>query len=71
MTIDVRIDRLEQAIAEAVDAGHIVGCTVMLEQHGRIVMARSAGMADRKAGRAMTPDTWLRYASASKSRPCV
>lgn len=66
MTISAIIDRLEQGIAEAVDAGQIVGCTVMLAQHGRVVLARSAGMADREAGRAMTPDIWLRYASVSK-----
>lgn len=60
------IGRLERGIDDAVAAGRIVGCTVMLAEHGRVLLARSAGLADREAGRAMTPDTWLRYASVSK-----
>lgn len=58
------------ALERAVDAGlaeqRLVGCVVLLSASGRLVHARAGGLADREAGRAMTADTWMRYASVSK-----
>ena len=60
------IPALDRGIDAAIAERRIVGCTVMLAERGHVVFARSDGMADREAGRAMTPDTWLRYASVTK-----
>lgn len=66
MSLTQIIDALQSGIAAALDERRIVGCTVMLAQDGKLQFSVSAGMADREAGRAMTPETWLRYASVTK-----
>ncbi|MTH65829.1 serine hydrolase domain-containing protein [Paracoccus shanxieyensis] len=66
MTIPQITAALEAGIDSAISEQRIVGCTVLLAQQGQTVFARSAGLADREAGVAMTPATWLRYASVSK-----
>lgn len=60
------IAALDSAIDSAVSDQRLVGCVVMLAASGRVVHARAAGQADREAGRAMLPDSWLRYASVTK-----
>ena len=64
------IAAITQALDRGIDAAladeRIVGCVVLLAQGGRTLYSRAAGMADREAGRAMTPDIWLRYASVTK-----
>ena len=57
---------LDRAIDSALAEERLVGCVVLLAEAGRAVYARAAGLADREAGRAMTPGTWLRYASVTK-----
>lgn len=57
---------IDQAIDAALAEGRLVGCVVLLAEHGRTIHARAAGMAEREAGRIMRPGTWLRYASVSK-----
>lgn len=66
MSLTRTIDALQTGITAALDQHRIVGCTVMLAQDGRLLFQASAGMADREAGREMTPEIWLRYASVTK-----
>lgn len=66
MSLTRTIDALQAGITAALDQHRIVGCTVLLAQDGKLLFQASAGMADREAGRAMTPETWLRYASVTK-----
>lgn len=61
-----RIDAIRRAIDDAIAQQRIVGCTVLLSRDGAPLLSVSAGMADREAGRPMTADTWLRYASVTK-----
>lgn len=65
-TLAPTIAAIDQAIDSALRDRRIVGTVVLLAHHGDIVHSRAAGMADREAGREMTPDTWIRYASVSK-----
>lgn len=65
MTQSQIVSDLNAGIDRAIADRSIVGCVVMLAQDGQ-VWERAAGMADREAGREMTPATWLRYASVTK-----
>ncbi|MDF3607872.1 serine hydrolase [Paracoccus sp. DMF-8] len=65
-TIDRAIAAIDRAIDSALAERRIIGTVVLLAHRGKIVHSRAAGMADREAGREMTPDTWIRYASVSK-----
>lgn len=60
------IHAIDRAIDTSLAERRIVGTVVLLAHRGEIVHSRAAGMADREAGRQMTPDTWIRYASVSK-----
>ncbi|BCH26484.1 serine hydrolase domain-containing protein [Mesorhizobium sp. L-8-3] len=60
------IDALDNAIDSALADQRIVGCVLLVAEHGRIVFARAAGLADREAGRPMRIDTPFRYASVTK-----
>lgn len=66
MSLPASIAAIERAIDAALAESRIVGCRVLLVQDRKPLLSASAGMADREAGRAMTPDTWLRYASVTK-----
>lgn len=66
MSLPAIIDALDRAIDSALAEQRLVGCVLLLAQSGRVAHARAAGLADREAGRAMLPDTWLRYASVTK-----
>lgn len=65
MTHSHIIPALNAGIDSALADRRIVGCMVMRSQGGK-VWDRAAGMADRERGVAMTPATWLRYASVTK-----
>ena len=58
-------DRVDGAIDAALGA-RIVGCVVLVQQAGQPVYARTAGQADREAGRAMADDAVFRLASVTK-----
>ena len=58
-------ERLDAVIAAALGS-RIVGCVVLVNQKGRGVYARAAGLADREAGRAMQVDAIFRLASVTK-----
>lgn len=60
------IAAIDHAIDSALADQRLVGTVVLLAHQGQIVHSRAAGMADREAGRQMTADTWIRYASVSK-----
>lgn len=58
--------RIDEAIDKALHARRIVGAVVLVNQNGKPVYRRAAGLADREAGRPMTQDTLFRLASVSK-----
>ncbi len=62
MGMNARLDR----VIEAALGNRIVGCVVLVNRAGRTVYARAAGLADREAGRAMTPESVFRLASVTK-----
>jgi len=60
---------LEKNIDAAIDAAlvdRIVGCVVLVNQNGKEVYARTAGLADREAGRALERNAIFRLASVTK-----
>ena len=54
------------AVIDAALGDRIVGCVVLVQQGGREVYARAAGLADREAGRGMDRDAVFRLASVTK-----
>ncbi|AGT07431.1 serine hydrolase domain-containing protein [Paracoccus aminophilus] len=59
-------EALDRAIDSALAENRIVGAAVLMAEDGETVYARNAGLADREAGREVTPATWFRYSSVSK-----
>lgn len=60
---------LGEHVDAAIDAAlvnRIVGCVVLVNQHGKQVYARAAGFADREANRPMEIDAIFRLASVTK-----
>ncbi len=60
---------MRQRIDAAIDAAlvsRIVGCVVLVRKEGREVYARTAGLADREAGRKLERNTIWRLASVTK-----
>ncbi len=60
------IDALDKGIDSALADKRIVGCVLLVAEHGHIVFERAAGLADRESGRPMHVDTSFRYASVTK-----
>lgn len=60
------VGALDEAIDGALSNARIVGCVLLVSDHGHIVFERAAGLADREARRPMTTDTSFRYASVTK-----
>ena len=58
--------RLDAVIDRALAEKRLVGAVVTVARDGEVVYERAAGFADREAGRAMTRDTIMRYASLTK-----
>ena len=59
-------DRLDRAIDKALAEQRIVGAVVLVARDGTTAYRRSAGLADREAGRPMQEDAIFRLASISK-----
>ncbi|WP_088624482.1 serine hydrolase [Oceanicola sp. 22II-s10i] len=59
-------ERLDAALDSALADKRIVGGVHLVSEGGETVRARAVGLADREAGRPMTPDTRIRLASLSK-----
>ncbi|WP_202358375.1 serine hydrolase domain-containing protein [Mesorhizobium sp. 113-3-3] len=57
---------LDEAIDSALSDARIVGCVLLVSDHGQIVFERAAGSADREAGRPMRTGTPFRYSSVTK-----
>lgn len=56
----------DAAIDSAIHDRRVVGCVVLVNEGGRHVYARAAGLADRETGRQMTLETPFRLASLTK-----
>lgn len=60
---------LEKNIDAAIDAAlgsRIVGCVVLVNQNGKEIYARTAGLADREANRKLERNAIWRLASVTK-----
>lgn len=66
LVVDPLVARLDGVIDRVLAEKRIVGTVVFVARHGRRVYERAAGLADREAGKAMTPDTIFRLASVTK-----
>lgn len=62
MELGERVD----AVIDAALGSRIVGCVVLIHEHGKRVYARAAGFADREAGTPVREDTIFRLASVTK-----
>jgi CubicO group peptidase (beta-lactamase class C family) len=60
------VSRVDAAVDAALAEKRLVGGVVLVALDGETVYARAAGMADREAGKPVTPDTIFRYASLTK-----
>lgn len=58
--------RINHVVQQALDDRRLVGAVVLVARDGEIVHRQAAGLADREAGRPMTPDTLFRLASVTK-----
>ncbi len=60
---------IKQSVDAAIDAAlgsRIVGCVVLVNQHGKEICARAAGLADREANRSLERNAIWRLASVTK-----
>jgi CubicO group peptidase (beta-lactamase class C family) len=65
--IEERLERIDQAIETAVEAGEIPGAVALVARHGKIVYHRAFGSADVATGEAMSTDSIFRIASMTKA----
>lgn len=63
----VRLARIGAMLDTAVARGHLVGAVALVMRDGVVVYERAVGLADREAGRAITPGTRFRIASQTKA----
>jgi len=64
---EARLERLDSALQDYVDAERIAGSVTLVLRDGRVVYAAAKGLRDREAGLPMTPDTLFRIASQTKA----
>ncbi|SRR5579885_1662481 len=57
---------VHQVIEDAVSAGRIVGASVIVAQHGEVILEHHTGWADREEKRPVTEETIFRLASMTK-----
>lgn len=62
-----RLQRIDEAINQAMAAGEIPGAVVLVARHGKIVYHRAFGSADVAAKEAMSTDSIFRLASMTKA----
>ncbi|MCP5155761.1 MAG: beta-lactamase family protein [Ectothiorhodospiraceae bacterium] len=61
-----RLARVRDWMARYVDAGKLAGAMTLVARRGRVAFLESYGLADLASGRAMAPDTVLRFYSMTK-----
>lgn len=59
--------RLTHFLRQAVDSSAMAGAVALVARNGRVAYEEAVGMADREAGRRMTPTTLFRIASQTKA----
>ncbi len=57
---------IEKVLYEFVDSGKIVGASILVAQHGKVIFEKQAGFADRDANNRVTENTLFRLASMTK-----
>ena len=57
---------VEKVLHEFVDSGKIVGASILVAQHGKVIIEKQAGFADREAKKPVTENTLFRLASMTK-----
>jgi CubicO group peptidase (beta-lactamase class C family) len=62
-----RLERIDEAINQAIDAGEIPGAVALVARHGKIIYHRAFGSADLAAKKAMQTDSIFRIASMTKA----
>ena len=62
-----RLARIDSVMLRYVDSGAVAGVVALIARHGQVAYSRAFGMADREAGRRMTPDALFRIASQTKA----
>jgi CubicO group peptidase (beta-lactamase class C family) len=62
-----RLARIDSVMRRYVDSGRVAGVVTLVVRHGRVAQLGAYGLADREAGRLMTPDAVFRIASQSKA----
>lgn len=60
------VTRVDHAVAAALEEKRIVGSVVIVKRDGETIYRRTAGFADREAGRTMQPDAIFRLSSLTK-----
>ncbi|MGQ0647921.1 MAG: serine hydrolase domain-containing protein [Gemmatimonadaceae bacterium] len=66
-----RLERIDRAIQERIDAGQVPGVVALVLRDGQVVYERAAGWSDKEAGKRMTSDAIFRIASQSKALTSV
>src|SRR5947207_1659596 len=61
-----RLERIGTAVQRSINDKRIAGAVTLVARRGRVVWFKPQGMADREAGKAMSPDTIFRICSMSK-----
>jgi CubicO group peptidase (beta-lactamase class C family) len=61
-----RLQRIDTAMARAIERGQVVGGVTLVARHGRVAHLAAHGQRDREAGAPMRPDTIFRISSMTK-----
>ncbi len=61
-----RLERIGALMQKNIDDGRLAGTVTLVARHGKVAWFKAQGMADREAGKAMTPDALFRICSMSK-----
>lgn len=61
-----RLQRVDQFVERAIEAGEIAGAVTLVAHNGRIVHHKAHGLMDKESGKPMRTDTFFRIASMTK-----
>lgn len=65
--VEARLDRIDAAVIDEIDAGKIPGAVALVSRNGKIVYHKSFGLADIESQRPMQKDSIFRIASMTKA----